>query len=266
MRFETAIPVERLTMRPLSGAEVEALVREQVVGRHRPRASWSQQIQVRVGRQRALRHPAAPRAAAAAGELPDSVPVRASTRCAGRGSPPPRREDASSSTRPRCSGPMCRSRLLAAILDTYRGRRRAPGRRAAARPACWRDRRRPRPRPLQPRGDPPASSTTTSPPARRRRLHERVRRRAAAAAEPRRRPPGGPGPPPRAQAGPLVSDDRVAAALEAAGRHAARQGALGGEPAAARGGLALASRPASAASIDIARSAWSRWPRATWPA
>ena len=88
MRFERAIPVERLTMRPLSGAEVEALVRQQVVG-VADLEPLVEQIQVASGGN-ALYATQLAAAAAAAGELPDAVPAGPRRACAGRGSRPRR--------------------------------------------------------------------------------------------------------------------------------------------------------------------------------
>ena len=82
MRFETAIPIERLTMRPLSGAEVEALVRDQVVG-IADLDALAAQIQVASGGN-ALYATQLASAAAAAGELPATVPVGLDAMCRAR--------------------------------------------------------------------------------------------------------------------------------------------------------------------------------------
>ena len=210
-------------MRPLSGAEVEALVRDQVVGDRRPRRRWWQQIQVASGGN-ALYATQLAGAAAAAGELPAAVPDGLDAMCRARVA---------------AASPAARELLdAAAVLGMdvparpagRDPRRRARRRRAPRSPRCARagllatddehDRVRFTHGVIRQVIYDDLTADPPPPPARAQRRRARGRGRARA------RSPRGARPPPRA--GPPAGERRRARPRRSRrpGRHAARQGAL----------------------------------------
>ena len=220
VRFEAAIPIERLSMRPLSGPEVAALVRDQVVGiAHVDQLAG--QIEVASGGN-ALYATQLASAAAAAGRLPPTVPVGLEAMCRARvaAAPAPAREllDAAA-----VLGTDVPVRLLPMLLDTTSDdvERRIADVRTAGLLETDDDHDRVR----FTHGVIRQVIYDDLTPTQRRRLHERSAEALDATPEHEAGHLAA-----RAhhleRAGPLVSDARVAEALEAAGRSAARQGAL----------------------------------------
>ncbi|MFL6204063.1 MAG: BTAD domain-containing putative transcriptional regulator [Acidimicrobiales bacterium] len=220
VRFGSAIPIERLRMRPLSGPEVAALVRDQVVG-VTDVDELAAQIEVASGGN-ALYATQLASAAAAAGRLPTTVPVGLDAMCRARvaAATPAARQLLDAAAVLGTDVPLG---VLPSILDTSRDdvERRVAEVRTAGLLATDDHLDRVRFSHGVVRRVIYADLTPTQ----RRRLHERSAD-ALDALTPRE--PGHLAAIAHhlEAARPLVSDARAAQALEAAGRHAAGQGAL----------------------------------------